>query len=80
VTRCMRRPQNHLGAESTSALARARPRVLADGRLPLSRSVRIRAGELARREPAPDGDQLGKHAGARSPISLVAVDAGVLRR
>ena len=55
----MRRSQDHLGAESASALARARPRVLADRRREVSRSLRRGAGEAGstrtRRSPASTG-------------------------
>ena len=74
-----RRSQDHLGAQSPSALAVARPRVLADRRSTLPRSLRLRAGELARRQPAADRRQLGQHAGAGVQVDLLDLGAEFLR-
>ena len=76
----VRRSQGHLGAQSPSALARARPRVLADRRPPVSRPRASPSSQLARREPAAHRHQLGEHARARVPIALVDLGDPVLRR
>ena len=75
----VRRPQDHLGVESAPALDRARPRLVADGRTPLSGAFSRRAGELARCQPAARRRQLGQHARTLVPIDLVAVGAQLVR-
>ena len=76
----LRRSQDHLGAESPSALARARRAFWLTGDRRYRDRVRRGARELARREPAAHRHQLGEHAGARVPLDLLALGAALLRR
>ena len=74
----MRRSQDHLGAEPPSALARARPGVLAYRPSGIPRRV-ARSRELDGRKSAARRHQLGQHAGARAAVALVDVGAAFLR-
>ena len=77
----LRRSQGHLGAESTPALARARPRLSGSRAIARYRERCLaRTRELARRQPAADGHQLGEHAGARVPVVVVGLGDPLLRR
>ena len=75
-----RRSQDHLGAESASALARPRPRLRPDRRSPLLRAFVAQLPSWLDANPPLARHQLGEHAGARLPLPLMALGAGLLRR